>query len=81
MGASQYAAAQTIMAACCAALAIQFCLGDPDLLLASWGDSNSTVEVGEDKRVEDISVMRDEERGDMVDGKVGGVFIHLTIHL
>jgi hypothetical protein len=76
MGVSQYAAARTIIAACCAALAIQFCSGDPDLLRASWGDSDSTVEVGEDEQVEDMSVRRSGEGGDMVDRKVGGVFIH-----
>jgi hypothetical protein len=63
IGVSQYVAARTIMAMCCAALAIQFHSGDPDLLLASWGRSDSTVETGEEERVEDIFVMRSEVEG------------------
>jgi hypothetical protein len=55
IGISQYATAQTIMAACCATLAIQFRSGNPDLLLANWGCSDSIVETGEEERVEDIS--------------------------
>jgi hypothetical protein len=51
IGVSQYVAAWTIMAACCAALAIQFHSGDPDLLLASWGCSDSVVETGEGEQV------------------------------
>jgi hypothetical protein len=68
MGVSQYAAARTIIAACCAALAIQPRSGEPDLLLASWGCSESTVEAGEDEQVEDMI----EERckgGDAVEGE------------
>jgi hypothetical protein len=42
------------MATCCAALAIQFHSGDPNLLLASWGRSDSMVEAGEEERVEDM---------------------------
>jgi hypothetical protein len=55
IGVSQYVTTQTIMAACCPALAIQFCSGDPDLLLANWGHSDLTVETGEEGQVEDIS--------------------------
>jgi hypothetical protein len=54
IGVSQYVTTQTIMAACCMALAIQFHLGDPDLLLANWGLSDSIAEIGEEEQVEDI---------------------------
>jgi hypothetical protein len=66
---------------CCAALAIQFHSRDPDLLLASWGNSDLTVEAREDERVEDISMMRNEKGGDMVEERVRGVFIHLVTYL
>jgi hypothetical protein len=62
------------MAACRAARAIQFRSGDPDLLLANWGCSTSTVEAGEDKQVEDM--MNGGVRGDVVEGGARGVFIH-----
>jgi hypothetical protein len=55
IGVSQYITTQTIIAACCTALAIQFRSGDPDLLLANWGHSDLTVEMGEEEQVEDIS--------------------------
>jgi hypothetical protein len=42
------------MAVCCVALAIQFRSGDPDLLLANWGCSDLTLEIGEEEQVEDI---------------------------
>jgi hypothetical protein len=56
MGVSQYVTARTIMAACCTALAIQFHSGDPDLLLASWGCLDLIVEIGEEERLEVISL-------------------------
>jgi hypothetical protein len=59
-----------IIAACCAALAIQFRSGDPDLLLASWGCSELMVEAGEEERVEDIT--RDGVVDDAVEGRGDG---------
>jgi hypothetical protein len=49
IGVSQYITTRMIIAACCMALAIQFCSGDPDLLLANWGHSDLTVEIGEEE--------------------------------